>query len=145
MDSQSPTSAEALELLARAESLGRSATRTAGWPAAVTFTSLAILGSLLMVGFHIVATTGYGAPLLAGSIGVWAAVISCIIPIFQRSAKTGFTRRFLTSLFGFFFLYVLAIVVGVVRFSDGNLAYYMSAAVALAGFGLSQALRELRS
>lgn len=142
---ESPTPAQAQELLVRAENIGRSATKSAGWPAAITFISLAMLGSFLMIGLHMVATSGYGGPLLAGAVGVWAAVISSIIPVFQRSAKVGFTRRFLMSLISYFVIYTLAVVVGVVLFSDGNLAYYLTTAIVLASFGLASAFREIRS
>ncbi|MFJ6454940.1 hypothetical protein [Paenarthrobacter sp. NPDC091669] len=141
----SMTPAEARELLARADSLGTASVNAAAWPAAVTFTSLAIMGSLLMMGMHIVLVTGYGAPLLACSVGAWGAITACIWPMFQRSTKAGFTRRFLTSLFAYFALYVVALVVGAYFFRDGNLWFFIPAAIALAVIGLAAAFRELRA
>ena len=141
----SPTPAQAQELLDRARSIGATSLSAAAWPAAMVFTSLAILGSMLMVGMQIVSHTGYGAPLLAGAVGVWAAVTACVWPMFQRSTKAGFTRRFLTSLLAYFLLYVLALGAGVAFFREGNLWFYLSAAVVLGGVGLAAAFRELRA
>ncbi|MDP9934773.1 hypothetical protein ACIPY0_15825 [Paenarthrobacter nicotinovorans] len=140
-----PSAAEARELLARAEAISATSTNAAAWPVAVTFTSLAILGSLLMIGMHIVLVTGYGAALLACSVGAWAAVTASIWPMFQRSTKAGFSKRFLTSLLAYFALYVVALVVGASFFRDGNLWFYIPAAIALAGIGLAAAFRELRA
>lgn len=140
-----PTPAEAQELLAKARSIGATSTNAAAWPTAITFTSLAILGSMLMIGMQIVAHTGYGAALLACSVGAWAAVTSCIWPFFQKSSKVGFTRRFTTSLIAYFALYAVAIGAGVTLFRDGNIWYYVSAAVVLAALGLAAALREVRA
>lgn len=136
---------EARELLARADSVGAASINAAAWPVAVLFTSLAIMGSLLMIGMHIVAHTGYGAALLACSVGAWGAITACVWPMFQRSTKAGFTKRFVTSLVGYFALYVVALVVGAYFFRDGNLWFYIPAAVALAGIGLAAAFRELRA
>jgi DNA-binding transcriptional ArsR family regulator len=82
------------------------------------FTSLAMLGSMLMIGLQIVSHTGYGAPLLATAVGVWAVATACIWPIFQRSTKAGYTKRFLTSLVAYFILYGVALGVGVSLFRD---------------------------
>lgn len=139
------SAAEARELLARADSVGAASINAAAWPVAVLFTSLAIMGSLLMIGMHIVAHTGYGAALLACSVGAWGAITACVWPMFQRSTKAGFTKRFVTSLVGYFALYVVALVVGAYFFRDGNLWFYIPAAVALAGIGLAAAFRELRA
>lgn len=139
------SAAEARELLARADSVGAASINAAAWPVAVLFTSLAIMGSLLMIGMHIVAHTGYGAALLACSVGAWGAITACVWPMFQRSTKAGYTTRFLTSLIGYFALYVVALVVGAYFFRDGNLWFYIPAAVALAGIGLAAAFRELRA
>ncbi|MEJ1113253.1 hypothetical protein WBN73_04700 [Paenarthrobacter sp. CCNWLY172] len=139
------SAAEARELLAGADSVGAASINAAAWPVAVLFTSLAIMGSLLMIGMHIVAHTGYGAALLACSVGAWGAITACVWPMFQRSTKAGFTKRFVTSLVGYFALYVVALVVGAYFFRDGNLWFYIPAAVALAGIGLAAAFRELRA
>ncbi|WP_369746187.1 hypothetical protein [Paenarthrobacter sp. AMU7] len=139
------SAAEARELLARADSVGAASINAAAWPVAVLFTSLAIMGSLLMIGMHIVAHTGYGAALLACSVGAWGAITASIWPMFQRSTKAGYTKRFVTSLVGYFALYVVALVVGAYFFRDGNLWFYIPAAVALAGIGLAAAFRELRA
>lgn len=139
------SAAEARELLARADSLGASSINAAAWPVAVMFTSLAIMGSLLMIGMHIVLVGGYGAALLACSIGAWGAITASVWPMFQRSTKIGFTKRFLTSLLGYFALYVVALVVGAYFFRDGNLWFYIPAAIALAAIGLAAAFRELRA
>ncbi|BCW62159.1 hypothetical protein StoSoilB22_11320 [Arthrobacter sp. StoSoilB22] len=139
------SAAEARELLARADSLGASSINAAAWPVAVMFTSLAIMGSLLMIGMHIVLVGGYGAALLACSVGAWGAITASIWPMFQRSTKVGFTKRFLTSLLGYFALYVVALVVGAYFFRDGNLWFYIPAAIALAAIGLAAAFRELRA
>lgn len=139
------SAAEARELLARADSVGAASINAAAWPVAVLFTSLAIMGSLLMIGMHIVAHTGYGAALLACSVGAWGAITACVWPMFQRSTKAGYTKRFLTSLIGYFALYVVALVVGAYFFRDGNLWFYIPAAVALAVIGLAAAFRELRA
>lgn len=139
------SAAEARELLARADSVGAASINAAAWPVAVLFTSLAIMGSLLMIGMHIVAHTGYGAALLACSVGAWGAITACVWPMFQRSTKAGFTKRFVTSLVGYLALYVVALVVGAYFFRDGNLWFYIPAAVALAGIGLAAAFRELRA
>ncbi|SEE62606.1 hypothetical protein SAMN04489740_1959 [Arthrobacter alpinus] len=141
----SPSAAEARELLARAEGIGTSATSAASWPAAMVFNSLAMLGSMLMIGLHIVAHTGYGAPLLAATVGIWAAINATIWPLMQRTTKTGFTRRFLTSLLGYMGLYVIALLVGAFAFPHGSLAYYIPAAAVLAVIGLAAAFRELRA
>ncbi|MET4002763.1 hypothetical protein ABIB48_001479 [Arthrobacter sp. UYCu511] len=141
----SPSAEEARELLARAEGIGTTATNAAGWPAAMVFNSLAILGSMLMIGLHIVAHTGYGAPLLAVTVGIWAAINATTWPLMQRTTKTGFSRRFLTSMFGYMGLYVIALLVGVFVFPHGSLAYYIPAAAALAALGLAAAFRELRA
>ncbi|MDI2036791.1 hypothetical protein [Paenarthrobacter nitroguajacolicus] len=139
------TAAEARELLARAESLGATSTNAAAWPVAAMFTSLAIIGSLLMIGMHIVLVTGYGAALLACSVGAWAAITASIWPMFQKSTKAGFTKRFLTSLFAYFALYVVALTVGAIFFRDGNLWFYLPAGIALGVVGLAAAFRELRA
>lgn len=141
----SPSAAEARELLAKAEGIGTTATSAAGWPTAMVFNSLAILGSVLMIGFQIVAHTGYGAPLLAISVGAWAAVTALTWTFMQRTTKAGFSRRFATSLVAYMVLYVIAIFVGATVFPNGNLAYYISAAVILAAVGLAAAFRELRA
>lgn len=141
----SPSAAEARELLAKAEAIGAASTNAAAWPVAVTFTSLAIIGSLLMIGMHIVLVTGYGAALLACSVGAWAAVTASIWPMFQRSTKAGYTKRFLTSLLAYFALYVVALVGGTYFFPNGNLWFYIPAAIALALIGLAAAFRELRA
>jgi hypothetical protein len=142
---RSPSPAEAQELLAKAQSIGATSINAAAWPVAMVFTSLAILGSMLMIGMHIVSHTGYGAPILAAAVGIWAAATACIWPMFQRSTKAGFTQRFLTSLGAYMVLYGIALGTGVSLFRDGNLWYYASAAVVLAGVGLAGAFRELRA
>lgn len=141
----SPSPEQAQELLARADSIGAASTNAAAWPVAMIFTSLAILGSMLMVGLQIVSHTGYGAPLLATSVGIWAAVTAMIWPMMQTSTKAGYTKRFLTSLIAYFALYAVALGVGVSLFRDGNLWFYIPAAIALAGIGLAAAFRELRA
>lgn len=141
----SPSPAQAQELLARAASIGAASTNAAAWPVAMVFTSLAILGSMLMIGMHIVSHTGYGAPLLAASVGVWGVLTASIWPMFQRSTKAGYTKRFLTSLIAYFVLYGVALGVGVGLFRDGNLWFYIPAAIVLAGVGLAAAFRELRA
>ncbi|ALE05188.1 hypothetical protein AL755_06360 [Arthrobacter sp. ERGS1:01] len=140
-----PSAAEAQELLAKAQSIGTSATSAASWPTAMTFTSLAIIGSMLMIGLHIVAHTGYGAPLLTISVAVWACLTAFIWPMFQLSTKAGYTKRFLTSLFVYFALYAAALTIGVLAFRNGSIAYYASAAAVLAAVGLAAAFRELRA
>lgn len=141
----SPSAEEAREMLARAEGIGTTATNAAGWPAAMVFNSLAILGSMLMIGMHIVAHTGYGAPLMASSVGIWAAFNATVWPILQRTTKIGFTKRFTTSLWGYMVLYVIALLLGVIAFPNGSLAYYITAAAILAIVGLAAAFRELRA
>jgi len=140
-----PTPAEAQELLSKAQSISATSVNAAAWPVAMVFTSLAILGSMLMIGMHIVSHTGYGAPILAAAVGIWAAVTACVWPMFQTSTKAGYTKRFLTSLLAYFVLYGIALGAGVSLFLDGNLWYYASAAVVLAGVGLAGAFRELRA
>lgn len=140
-----PSAAEAQELLAKAHSIGASATNAAAWPTAMAFNSLAIMGSMLMIGFQIVAHTGYGAPLLAISVGVWAAISAFTWPMMQRTTKTGFSKRFGTSLAAYMGLYVVAVFIGAFVFPHGNLAYYISAAAVLAAVGLAAAFRELRA
>ena len=49
----------------------------------------------------------------------------------QRTTKAGFSRRFGNSLAAYMVLYVIAIFVGAMVFPNGNLAYYISAAVIL--------------
>ncbi|WP_218711777.1 hypothetical protein [Arthrobacter sp. BF1] len=144
-NSPTPSAGEAREMLARADGIGSSATSAASWPAAMVFNSLAILGSMLMIGFHIVAHTGYGAALLAITVSVWAAINATIWPLMQRTTKTGFTKRFLTSLFAYMGLYAIALFVGAFAFPDGSLAYYITAAAVLAAVGLAAAFRELRA
>ena len=63
-------------------------------------------------GCIIVSHTGYGAPLLAGAVAVWATVTACIWPMFQTSTKAGYTRRVLTSLIAYFALYGIALGLG---------------------------------
>jgi hypothetical protein len=65
--------------------------------------------------------------------------------MFQTSTKAGYTKRFLTSLIAYMVLYGVALGAGVSLFRDGNLWYYASAAVVLAGVGLTGAFRELRA
>ncbi len=132
-------------MLARAEGLGTTATNAAGWPAAMVFNSLAILGSMLMIGLQIVAHTGYGAPLLAVTVGIWAAFNATVWPLLQRTTKIGFTKRFMTSLWGYMGLYVIALLVGTFAFPNGSLAYYITAAALLGAVGLAAAFRELRA
>jgi hypothetical protein len=141
----SPTPTEAQELLAKAQSIGATSINAAAWPVAMVFTSLAILGSMLMIGMQIVSHTGYGAPLLATAVGIWGAATASIWPMFQTSTKAGYTRRFLTSLIAYFLLYGVALGVGASLFRDGNVWFYVSAAVVLAGVGLAAAFRELRA
>ncbi|WP_434616228.1 hypothetical protein [Arthrobacter sp. A5] len=141
----SPSPAQAQALLAKADSIGAASTNAAAWPVAIIFTSLAILGSMLMIGMQIVSHTGYGAPLLAAAVGVWAVATASIWPMFQRSTKVGFTKRFLTSLAAYFALYGVALGVGVSLFRDGNLWFYISSAIVLGGIGLAAAFRELRA
>jgi hypothetical protein len=100
---------------------------------------------MLMIGMQIVSHTGYGAPLLATAVGVWAAATACVWPMFQKSTKAGYTKRFLTSLVFYFTLYAAALGVGVSLFRDGNLWFYIPAAVVLGGVGLAAAFRELRA
>ena len=140
-----PSAEEARELLARAEGIGTSATSAAAWPSAMIFMSLAIIGSMLMIGFQIVTHTGYGAPLLAMSVGAWAAITAFTWSFLQHTTKAGFTRRFATSLLVYFVLYGAAITMAVTAFPDGNLAYYLSAAIVLAACGIAAAFRELRA
>lgn len=141
----SPSAAEARELLARAEGIGSTATSAAGWPTAMVFNSLAIIGSMMMIGFHIVAHTDYGAPLLAMSVGVWAMITAFTWTFMLRTTKAGFSKRFATSLIAYFALYVAAIATGALAFPNGSLAYYISAAVILAATGVAAAFRELRA
>ncbi len=111
----------------------------------MVFTSLAIIGSLLMIGMQIVTHTGYGAPLLAVSTGIWGAVTASIWPMFQKSTKAGYTRRFLTSLFAYFALYTASLILGATLFPTGNPWFYIPAALFLALLGLAAAFRELRA
>lgn len=137
--------AQAQELLAQAESVGRSATKSAAWPTAMIFSNLGILGSLLMVGMHIVAHTGYGAALLAMTIGGWAAVVAILAAFLPSSTKIGYTKRFVTSLALYFVLYGVGLVLGTLFFPHGNLAYYISAAVVVGLIGIAAAVREIRA
>lgn len=141
----SPSAAEARELLATAESFGSTATSAAGWPTAMVFNSMAIFGSMLMIGFQIVAHTGYGAQLLAMSVGAWAAITAITWSWMHTTTKAGFSKRFAGSLTAYLVLYVAAIVVGSLVFPNGSLAYYITAAVVLAAAGLAAAFRELRA
>ncbi|AIY03672.1 hypothetical protein ART_4073 [Arthrobacter sp. PAMC 25486] len=141
----SPSAEEARELLARAEGIGTSATSAAGWPTAMVFNSLAIIGSMMMIGFHIVAHTGYGAPLMAMSIGAWAMITAFTWTFMHHTTKAGFSKRFTTSLIAYFVLYGAAIATGVLGFPNGSLPYYISAAVVIAAAGLIAAFRELRA
>ncbi|WP_269939466.1 hypothetical protein [Arthrobacter sp. HY1533] len=141
----SPSAEEARDLLAKAEGIGSTATSAAGWPTAMVFNALAIIGSMMMIGFQTVAHTGYGAPLLATSVGVWAAITSLTWTFMQRTTKAGYSKRFATSLFAYMALYVVAVLVGAIGFPHGNLAYYISAAVVLAAVGVAAAFRELRA
>lgn len=141
----SPSAEEARGLLARAEGIGTSATSAAGWPTAMVFNSLAIIGSMMMIGFHIVAHTGYGAPLMAMSVGAWAMITAFTWTFMMRTTKAGFSKRFATSLIAYFVLYGAAITIGALAFPEGNLAYYISAAVAIAAAGVGAAFRELRA
>ena len=111
----------------------------------MVFNSLAILGSMLMIGFQIVAHTGYGAPLLAVSVGVWALITSLSWSFMQRTTKAGYSKRFGSSMAIYMGLYVLAVLVGSFGFPEGNLAYYITAAVLLAAIGLAAAVKELRA
>lgn len=140
-----PSAEEARELLARAEGIGTSATSTAGWPTAIVFNSLAIIGSLMMIGFHIVAHTGYGAPLMAVSVAAWAMITAFTWTFMLRTTKAGFSKRFATSLIAYFVLYGAAIATGALAFPNGNLVFYISAAVVLAAVGVAAAFRELRA
>src|SRR3954452_16555180 len=97
-NSPTPSALEARELLAHADSIGTAATSNHGWPTAMVFNSLAILGSMLMIGFHIVAHTGYGASLLACSVAVWAAFTATTWSLMIRTTKAGFAKRFISSL-----------------------------------------------
>lgn len=143
--SSSPSAAEARELLDRAEGIGTSATSAAGWPTAMVFNSLAIIGSMMMISFHIVAHTGYGAPLMAMSVAAWAMITAFTWTFMLRTTKAGFSKRFATSLIAYFVLYLAAITTGALGFPDGNLAFYISAAVVIAAAGLAAAFRELRA
>lgn len=144
MNQHNTSAAEARELLARAEGIGSSATSAAGWPTAMVFNSLAIIGSM-MIGFHIVAHTGYGAPLMALSVGAWGAITAFTWSFMQHTTKAGFSKRFATSLIAYFVLYGISIAVGALAFPQGNLIYYITAAVVLAGAGVAAAFRELRA
>lgn len=144
-NNNSVSAEEARELLAKAQGLGAAATSNTGWPAAMIFNGMAIFGSLLMIGLHIVAHTGYGAQLLAMSVGAWAVITSLIWTFMVRTTKAGFTKRFTTSLIAYFVLYGAALAIGSLTFPNGNLAYYISAAVVLAAIGLAAAFRELRA
>ncbi len=139
------TPAQAQELLAKAQAIRVASGTSAAWPVAMIFTSLAIIGSMLMIGLHIVGHSGYGGPVLAFSATVRAIFTASIWPIFQRSTKTGYSRRFLTSLFGYFAVYTAALIIGAVYFRDGNFWFYIPAAVVLAVVGLAAAFRELRA
>ena len=140
-----PSAAEARELLATAESVGSTATSAAGWPTAMVFNSLAILGSMLLIGLHIVAHTGYGAQLLAITVGIWAAISAFTWPLMHTTAKAGYSKRFAGSITVYMVLYVAALLVGTFVFPNGSLAYYIPAAVILAAAGLAAAFRELRA
>ncbi len=140
-----PSAAEARELLAAAESIGSKATSAAGWPTAMVFNSMAILGSMLMIGFQIVTHTGYGAPLLAMTVGAWAAITAFTWSWMNSTTKAGFSKRFASSLTVYMVLYMAAIFVGVYLFPNGSLGYYITAAVVLAAAGLVAAFRELRA
>lgn len=140
-----PSAEEARELLARAEGIGSAATSAAGWPTAMIFSSMAIFGSLLMIGLHIVTHTGYGAQLLAMSIGAWAAITAVTWTFMQRTTKAGYSKRFLTSFFGYMALYAAALLTGTLAFPNGSLGFYILAALVLAAAGLAAAFRELRA
>lgn len=144
-NNNSLSAAEARELIAKAEGLGTVATSAAGWPTAMVFNSLAILGSMMMIGFQLVAHTGYGAPLVALSTAAWAAITSLTWTFMHRTTKAGFSRRFAASLLAYFALYIIALAVGSLVFPHGNLAFYVTAAVVLAAVGLAAAFRELRA
>ncbi len=141
----SPSAAQARELLATAESVGSTATSAAGWPTAMVFNSLAILGSMLMIGFQIVTHTGYGAQLLAMTVGAWAAITAITWSWMHTTTKAGFSKRFAGSITAYMVLYVAAILIGSLVFPHGSLAYYITAAVILAAVGLAAAFRELRA
>ncbi|MBP2411482.1 hypothetical protein JOF48_000281 [Arthrobacter stackebrandtii] len=141
----SPSAEEARALLVQAEGIGNSATSASGWPTAMIFMSLAIIGSMMMTGFQIVAHTGYGAPLLAVTVGIWAAITAFTWTFMHRTTKIGFSRRFAWSLITYFAVYILGIVIGVVQFPNGNMAYYITAAVVLGATGIAAAFRELRA
>lgn len=143
--SSTPSAEEAREMLARAARLGTTATSNTGWPTAMIFNSMAIFGSLLMIGLHIVAHTGYGAPLLASAVGIWAAITALTWSFMQRTTKAGFSTRFLTSMLGYLCIYVMALLIGSLAFPAGSLVYYSCAAAVLAAVGLAAAFRELRA
>ncbi|MDJ0317116.1 hypothetical protein [Arthrobacter antibioticus] len=141
-----PLSAEeARALLARADGISSTAINNTGWPTAMIFNSLAIFGSLLMIGLHIVAHTGYGAALISMSVGFWAVFSSLTWTFMQRTTKAGYSKRFLSSIAIYMGLYVVALLIGTLVFPHGSLAYYITAAVVLAAAGLAGAFRELRA
>ena len=141
----SPTAAEARELLARAEGFGATATSAAGWPTAMVFNSMAIFGSMMMIGFQIVAHTGYGAPLLAMTVAAWAAITALTWTFMNTTTKAGFSKRFATSLIAYFVLYIIALALGSLAFPHGSPPFYITAAVVLAAVGVAAAFRELRA
>lgn len=141
----SPSAAEARELLAKAEGIGTTATSAAGWPTAMVFNSMAIIGSLIMIGFHIVAHTGYGAPLFAAATGIWACITAMTWSFMQRTTKAGYSKRYSSSLAVYMGVYAVALLTGLFVFPNGNLVYFISAAVVIAAVGLAAAFRELRA
>ena len=90
-DSNTPSPAEARELLARAESLGSSATAAAGWPHIAFMLSFGVSTSMGTLAMGLTTGQPYFIALMA--MLIWNIVLVSFMTVFAASSKKGFTKR----------------------------------------------------
>ena len=90
-DSNAPSPEEARELLARAESLGSSATAAAGWPHIAFMLSFGVSTSMGTLAMGLTTGPPYFIAMMA--MMIWNIILVVFMTAFAASLKKGFTKR----------------------------------------------------
>lgn len=115
-DSTAPSPQEARELLARAESLGSSATAAAGWPHIAFMLSFGVSTSMGTLAMGL--TTGQPYFIAMMAMLIWNIVLVSFMTVFAASSKKGFTKRW--AVYGGLWTAAYAVAVFIAALSQGE-------------------------
>ena len=118
-----PDRDKAQELLTRANQLGAATTSGAGWPQLATLLGLGAISSMFVILMGTGASEAVFTPVMI-TMFIWLAILLATGIVFGRSAKTGFGRRWTTTIATWAILWVTAMLGGPLLF-DGQFWFYV--------------------